>query len=82
MRFEKDTMIKTLTIEMEQMRTTYELRIDEQNIENKDLATRCAQQQSENLELNTRLRQKEDVEEQLAMTQQHHDALEAAKGEL
>ena len=39
MRLEKDQMIKTLTIEMEQMRTTYELRIDEMEIENKDLTT-------------------------------------------
>ena len=50
------------------MRTTYELRIDEQEIENKDLKTKNRQQASENLELNTRLRQKEDVEEQLAIT--------------
>ena len=50
------------------MRTTYELRIDEQEIENKDLKTKNHQQASENLELNTRLRQKEDVEEQLAIT--------------
>ena len=37
MRLEKDTMIENMTIEMEQMRSTYELRLDEMNIENKTL---------------------------------------------
>ena len=42
MRLEKDTIIENMTIEIEQMRSTYELRLDEMNIENKNLQTRNA----------------------------------------
>ena len=82
MRLEKDTMIENMNIEIEQMRSTYELRLDEMNIENKHLETQNANQHSENLELKTHLAQKEDVEKQLEVKTQHHAALESAKGEL
>ena len=42
MRLEKDTIIENMTIEIEQMRSTYELRLDEMNIENKNLQTQNA----------------------------------------
>ena len=42
MRLEKDTIIENMTIEIEQMRSTYELRLDEMNIENKNLETQNA----------------------------------------
>ena len=46
MRFEKDTIIKNMTIEMEQMRSEYELRINEMNIEIKTLKTDNAKKDS------------------------------------
>ena len=64
------------------MRSDYDLRLNEMDIENKNLMKQNAQQESENLELKTHLAQKEDVENDLKMTQQHHDAMESAKGEL
>ena len=44
-----------MTIEIEQMRSTYELRINEMNITIKDLSTEKAKQESKNLELSTHL---------------------------
>ena len=64
------------------MRSDYDLRLNEMDIENKNLMKQNAQQESENLELKTHLAQKEDVENDLRMTKQHHDAMESAKGEL
>lgn len=39
MRREKDTMIENMTAEMEEMRSNYDLRINEMDIENKNLET-------------------------------------------
>lgn len=50
------------------MRSDYDLRLNEMDIENKHLMKQNAQQESENLELKTHLAQKEDVENDLRMT--------------
>ena len=63
LRISKDTEIKRLTLEMEEQRTTYELKINELELTLEKYQQMTVKLESTVLELNTRLAQKEDVEE-------------------
>ena len=63
LRISKDTEIKRLTLEMEEQRTTYELKINELELTLEKYQQMTVKLESTVLELKTRLAQKEDVEE-------------------
>ena len=82
LRISKDTEIKRLTLEMEEQRSTYELKINELELTLEKYQQMTVKLESTVLELNTRLAQKEDVEEQLETWKNHHDSMENSKREL
>ena len=63
LRISKDTEIKRLTLEMEEQRSTYELKINELELTLERYQQMTVKLESTVLELRTRLAQKEDVEE-------------------
>ena len=79
---EKDTEIKRLTLEMEEMRSTYELKINELELTLERYQQMTVKLDAQVLELNTRLAALDDIAEQLETTKAHHDSMENSKKEL
>jgi len=71
-----------LTIELEELRETYELKLYELQITLDRYQTLTVSLQGELLERDTRLAKLEDVEKQLATWKAHHDSMENNKREL
>ena len=82
LRVEKDSEIKRLTLELEEQRSTFELKINELEITVQRYQQITVKLEATVLELNTRLAQKSDVEQQLALWKEHHDSMEVSKQEL
>ena len=82
MRKLKDEEIRSLTIQMEEQRNTYEIKIDELEQTLYKYQQMTVKLESTVLELNTRLASKEDVEDQRDLWKEHHDSMEDSKREL